>query len=121
MTVNASWMRPASSPTLVSSGGPPLKWRQVVDTQCPNWSLTTMQRHFAERGHPLPVDASYFSAAELLQKSGAQNGEQPPTQDNYDPTKSCSRDYFRRGLVIQGVAHNAHGELICVDAGWRHA
>ena len=103
---------------------PPLKWRETGYQRLPNlpnWSLTIMQRHFAERGRPLPVDASYNSAAELLEESGARNGEQPPTQDNYDPTKNCSRDFFRRGLVIRGVAHQKDGELVCVDAGSRHA
>ena len=100
---------------------PPLKWGETGYRRLPNWSLTIMQRHFAERGRPLPVDASYYSAAKLLEESGERTGELPPTQGNYDPKKKCPRDYFRRGLVIRGVAHQQEGELICVDAGYRHA
>ena len=83
-----------------------------------------MQRYFSQRGRPLPDEAidNYYAAAKILEESGAQDGELPPVQgEDYDPKKRCPRDYFRRGLVIRGVAQTDDGTLFCVDAGYRHA
>jgi len=108
---------------------PRLKWR-CIDQQrlpgqrLPNWSLSIMQRYFSQRGRPLPDEAidNYYTAAKILEESGAQDGELPPVQgEDYDPKKPCPRDYFRRGLVIRGVAQTDDGTLFCVDAGYRHA
>ena len=65
---------------------------------------------------------NYYAATKILEESGAQDGELPPAQGgDYDPKKPCPRDYFRRGLVIKGVAQTDDGTLLCVDAGYRHA